>query len=218
MSEANRSRRILNISGPYAVGKDTLVNELMAKYPELTHRVSTVTNRPSSASADPTYRTVSIERMREYEESDDFIVTHQFGGEVLYGTSIHEIREQVARNKICVHAIFAGPDGAGRMREVFGAQLFSIGLLAADGGADQQLSVLRARLTARTRDDEEAVATRLAYQIGPIEYVLANLTVATEDGEMPVFDCVMVNDDLASTIVEVSELFAKIFNIEKKAG
>lgn len=133
MHSAGPPKKILNISGPYAVGKDTLLNAIISRYPNLTHRVTTVTTRPASSDADPTYRTVSLNDMQELALSEELIVTSQFGGTVLYGTSANEIRAKISEGQICVHAIFAGPDGAGRLREVFGSKLFSIGVLATQG-------------------------------------------------------------------------------------
>lgn len=211
MKIPNNSPRILNISGPYAVGKDTLLNAVIERYPDRTHRVSTVTTRATSPQADPTYQTVSAAEMRNLSLTEDLIVTTQLGGSVLYGTRIAEIEAQVEAGKICVHAIFAGPDGAGRLREVFGSRLFSVGLLAANGGLDAQMEILAERLMSRTRDSLDAVRTRLRYQAGPIEYVLANPSVKTVDGDLPVFDTVLVNDHLESTLTRMIEIVDENF-------
>jgi guanylate kinase len=208
-------KKILNISGPYAAGKDTLLNAIISRYPNLTHRVNTVTTRPASPGADPTYRTVSLAEMQQLALSDQLIVTSQFGATVLYGTSANEIREKISEGKICVHAIFAGADGAGRLREVFGAQLFSIGVLATHGDIDDQMKVLAARLAGRTRDNEEAVKARLAYQTDPISYVLENPVVKTGDGDMLVFDRVIVNDNLERAVAEVLALFTEFFEVRE---
>jgi guanylate kinase len=216
MGSAGRPRTILNISGPYAVGKDTLLNTILDKYPDITHRVKTVTTRPASPDADPTYRTVSLAEMQQLALTDELLITSQFGGSVLYGTSVGEIRQKVSEGKICVHAIFAGADGAGRLREVFGSSLFSVGVLATHGDLDEQLRVLAARLAGRTRDDEAAARARLAYQVDPIGYVMDNHVVKTCDGDMPVFDRVMVNDDLEKTTTQLLAMFAEFFGVEER--
>ena len=46
---------LFNISGPYAVGKDSVLNHLLKVYPDLIHRVRTMTTRPVSVGDDPSY-------------------------------------------------------------------------------------------------------------------------------------------------------------------
>lgn len=79
------------------------------------------------------------------------------------------------------------------------------------------MDVLAARLAGRTRDNEEAVRARLAYQADPISYVLENPVVKTGDGNTPVFDRVIVNDQLDRAIAEVTALFTEFFEVEEAA-
>src|SRR5689334_6684053 len=130
---------LFNISGPYAVGKDTLLNVVLERYDDRVHRVSTLTTRPSSVDSDPSYTSVSDEELTRMTSVGRWIVTEQLGGSVRYATSLDEIEEQARAGRISIHSIFAGPQGAGQLRRAFGPRLFSVGVLAAHGGLDQQL-------------------------------------------------------------------------------
>lgn len=204
---------LFNISGPYAVGKDTLLNVVLERFDERVHRVRTLTTRPSSPAADPSYTSVAADELTRLTATGRWIVNEQLGGSVRYATSLDEIEAQARAGKICIHSIFAGSQGAGELRRVFGPGLYSVGVLAAHGGRDQQLDVLRQRLVSRGRDSWEAVDERLRHQAAPIDYVLENPLVETGEGPMPAFDHVLVNDDLNKSIEGIDALFAEAFGL-----
>jgi guanylate kinase len=210
----NSTRPILfNISGPYAVGKDTLIDAILAAHPGRVHRVSTITTRPASANVDPSYESVSDKEFKRRTAQGRWIVNHQLGGAVGYGTSIDEIERVASQGLICVHSIYAGPQGAGKLREVFGRRAFSLGLLAAHGSVTSQLEVLRQRLLDRGRDDPATLEARLKHQIETLEYVQKNPVVPTGDGPMKVFDQVSVNEVLTQAVECVLALFAQVFGL-----
>ncbi len=209
--EERRRPILINISGPYAVGKDTILNALLSRYGDRVHRVHTMTTRPVDPEADPTYEQVTVEELERRVKEGGWIANYQLSGATAYGTSITEIREAARRGRISVHSIYAGPDGAGRLREIFGAGLVSIGLLAAPGGVDDQLAVLRERLLGRSRDDAAAIEARILHQAEPLRYVLDNPVVRTADGPMRAFDRVLVNEDLDRTVAATVELFQETF-------
>ncbi len=202
---------LINVSGPYAVGKDTILNALLSRYGDRVHRVHTLTTRPVSVDADPTYEHVTVEELERRVASGGWIANYQLSGTTAYGTSVTEIRQAARQGRICVHSIYAGPAGAGKLREIFGAGLLSIGLLAAHGEVEDQLAVLRERLLSRSRDDAAAIEARLLHQAEPLRYVLENPMVDTADGPMRAFDHVLINDDLERTVAETVELFQRTF-------
>ncbi len=204
---------LINISGPYAVGKDTILNAFISRYGDRVHRVSTATTRSVSHDSDPTYEQVTAEELERRVAEGGWIANFQLGGTTGYGTSIDEIEEAAGRGLVCVHSIYAGPDGAGKLRRLMGGRLVSIGLLAAHGEVDAQLSVLRERLLNRSRDDAEAIEARIRHQIEPLQYVLTNPSVETVDGDLPVFDHVLVNEELEETVEEAVRLFEGHFDL-----
>jgi guanylate kinase len=203
---------LLTVSGPYGVGKDTVINAMLGGFPAgYLHRVSTLTTRPSSPDADPSYTTVSAAEFERRTATGEWFVNQQFSGAVSYATSGDEIRQAMSEGKVCLHTVFAGPHGVGRLREAFGKELLALGLLASAGGLDDQLDVLRARLEGRTRDSGEALTARLNHQLDPIRYVLDNPTVPTVHGDMQVFDEIVVNTDREQTERLVRDLFAQTY-------
>jgi guanylate kinase len=202
---------LFNISGPYAVGKDTILNELMARFGPRVHRVHTLTTRPVSREADPTYEQVTRDEFERRVSSGRWMFNYQLSGMTAYATSVDEIEEAARAGYVSIHSIYPGPDGAGRLREIFGSRALSIGLLAVAGSAAEQLEVLRARLLARSRDDPAAIEARLQHQLEPIQYVIDNPSVITVDGPMGVFDQVVFNKDIKETVGRVVRLFEQTF-------
>jgi guanylate kinase len=204
---------LFNVSGPYAVGKDTLIDAVLAAHPGRLHRVSTITTRPAAAGVDPSYESVSEEEFARRTAQGRWLVNRQLGGAVAYGTSIDEIERMASQGRVSVHSIYAGPEGAGKLREAFGRRVFSLGLLAARASVPEQLQVLRRRLLDRGRDDPATLEARLEHQIEPLAYVMENPSVMTGDGPLKVFDQVLVNEVLAQAVECVLALFAQVFGL-----
>jgi guanylate kinase len=194
---------IINFSGPYGVGKDTFVAATLELLGDRAWRVGTLTTRPVSADFDPTYRSVSAEEFDRETASGRWMVNSQIGGSLKYATSIDEIEDAAGRGLVAVHSVYAGPHGAGRLREVFGPELLSIGLRSTTGELDEELAELDRRLLGRGRDSDDVIASRRPHQIEKLEYVLTNPSVDTAEGAMPVFDHTIVNDDLDTALEEL---------------
>jgi guanylate kinase len=202
---------LLNVSGPYAVGKDTFLNELLSTYSSQVYRVRTITTRPVLQNVDPSYEGVTFEEFEQRISTGRWMVNYQLSGTVAYGTSVDEIEEKGRDGLVCVHSIFAGSDGAGKLREIFGRNVFSIGLLATSGDVSSQLEVLRERLISRGRDTPETIEIRLQHQVQPLEYVINNPSIITPHGKMKVFDETVINENLENTIQNMFHIFEEIF-------
>jgi len=202
---------LFNISGPYGVGKDTLINGLINKFAGLIHRVRTITTRAVSAEWDPSYESLSRKAFAERVAQGRWIVNEQFSGEVAYGTNIDEIEERANAGYVCVHSVYPGPAGAGAYRQLFGKRMLSIGVLATQGDLEAQLAILRSRLIARHRDGAEELEKRIKHQKEPIAYVLNNALLDTADGKMNVFDYIVVNESLTDTAARIQAIFESGF-------
>lgn len=202
---------LFNISGPYAVGKDTILNRLISEFGPRIHRVHTLTTRPVSRAADPTYEQLTLDKFEERVSRGRWMVNYQLSGVTAYATSVDEIEEAARAGYVSIHSIYAGPDGAGRLREIFGKRALSVGLLPTSGPAAEQLEVLRSRLLTRSRDDNAAIEARLKHQLEPLQYVLDNPRVTTDDGPLRVFDQVLINDKIDETVGHVVRLFRETF-------
>ena len=208
MPSASKAR-IFNISGPYAVGKDSVINHLLKVYPDIIHRVRTVTTRPVSIDDDPSYRHADPAEFHRTVAEGDWLFNVQLSGATAYATDLNEIREAVARGLVCVHSIYPGPDGAAALRRAFGRLLYSVALLPPGDTLDDRLAVLRERLMARNRDSASALEQRLRHQTDALQFIADNPSIQVGDELLPVFDDVLVNDDLDDTVAEATELFVQ---------
>lgn len=212
--DSKHSLVLFNVSGPYAAGKDTLLEAIQQRYTSRIHRVSALTTRSISPSVDRYYESVSVEEFAVRTSHGNWIVNHQIGGSVGYAISIDEILLAVKDGLICIQSIFPGPLGAGKLREVFGAHLLSIGILVGKGDIRSQLLELEQRLLSRGRDNIEVVRARLQYQIEPIQYIMNNDEIITNDGALRVFDKIVFNDNLEEARQNILEIFANAFGLE----
>ena len=165
------------------------------------------TTRPVSVGDDPSYTHTDPTDFHRIVGEGDWLYNMQLSGSTAYGTNLTEIREAIGQGLVCVHSIYPGPDGAAALRKAFGPQLYSVALLPPGDSLDDRLAVLRDRLLARNRDSAEALEQRLLHQSDALEFIAENPTVAVGPIRMPVFDTVLINDDLDQTVAEATELF-----------
>lgn len=204
--------QIINFSGPYAVGKDTIINYLLTTFPTRLHRVATLTTRPVDKNADPTYTNVSEEDFISLTSSGEYLINRQVNGRVAYATSIKEIEDTSQHGKICLHSIFAGDEGSGALRKTFGRQLLSIALVPPGNSLAEQNSVLRERLLARGRDNPQTVKMRLEQQAGILQYISENREVQTQDGSLPTFDLIQTSADLSILEKSARNIVMEVLN------
>ena len=210
-----RSIDLLNLSGPYGSGKDTLINALITEFGSRVHRVRTLTTRRSSPAIDPSYTTLAPDEFMRTTRGTDWIVNHQLSATVAYATNLKEIRDASAAGKLCVHTIFAGDVGAGELRRRLGSRLISVSVQANKGRVEQQLSTLRDRLVARGRDSNAEIERRLDHQHDVINYILSDPEVVAYDGHTyKVFDYCLINQNLDAAIAELMKLAAAAYESE----
>jgi guanylate kinase len=204
-----RSVDLLNISGPYGAGKDTLINALIREFGSRVHRVRTLTTRPSSPAVDPSYATLPPDEFMKATRGPDWIVNHQLSATVAYATDLNEIRNASAAGKHCVHTIFAGDAGAGELRRRLGSRVVSVSVQVSKSPVEQQLATLRDRLLARGRGSSEEIDQRLDHQYEVINYILSDPEVVAYDGRTyKVFDYNLINQNLDEAIAETMALAA----------
>ena len=201
------SVQLINISGPYGAGKDTLIGAILSEFGSRVHRVHTVTTRPSSRTADPSYMTLAPDEFTAATSGPHWIVNRQLSGTVAYATDLDEIRTASAAGKLCVHSIFAGDAGAGELRRRLTSRLISVSVLVNEGGVEQQLTTLGDRLLARGRESSEEIQQRLDHQYEVIDYIRKNPKVLARDGKVyDVFDHLLINRDLSAAIARIIAL------------
>jgi guanylate kinase len=200
--------QILNLSGPYAVGKDTVINYLLEAFEGRLHRVRTLTTRSSDPGVDPSYTSLSLEDFDRITDAGNFVVNAQIGGTVKYATDLDEIASEASSGHLCIHSVFAGPAGAGALRAALGGELRSIALVPPGDSTLDKNRVLRERLIRRGRDNERVIEARLSHQQDILEYIAENPLVS--NGR--VFDEIMVSDDLEVLLSEMQRLTQEILD------
>jgi guanylate kinase len=188
--------RLLNFSGPYAVGKDTVINDLLATFPGRLHRVSTLTTRPVDPAADPSYTSVDITEFERLTATGNYLINDQVDGSVKYATDIGEVLQRAVSGVLAIHSIFAGDAGAGALRAALGDQLWSIALVPPGNTVQEELDILSERLARRGRDTASVIESRIAHQRKILDYIASNPQVKTSAGNRLVFDQIVQSGDL----------------------
>eukprot|EP00898_Chlorokybus_atmophyticus_P008692 jgi/Chlat1/8824/Chrsp91S08160 len=193
----------LVLCGPSGVGKGTLINKLMAEYPNnFGFSVSHTTRAPRGGEHDGVhYHFTTADEFRAGVGRGDFLEHAEVHGNY-YGTSLAAVEDVRRRNRVCVLDIDV--QGASQVRK---SSLDAVFVFVAPPSREQ----LEERLRGRGTETEEAIQKRLRNAAQELER-------STEPG---LFDYVLVNDDLERTyaqlkiLLRVPEVFAGAALIEQ---
>lgn len=174
------------VSGPGGVGKGTVVQRLRARRPDVAVSVSATTRAPRPGEVDGEhYHFLSDAAFDRLVEGNGFLEYAEFGGH-RYGTPWSSIEQPLQDGGTVLLEIDV--QGALQVRDRHpGAVLVFI--------APPDSAALAERLRARGTDSDERIDERLA--IARNELAAARL-----------FDHVVVNDDLDTTVDELSRILA----------
>jgi guanylate kinase len=198
----------LVICGPAGVGKGTLINLLITKYPSLFgFSVSHTTRAPRPGEVDGVhYHFTTPDAMRAAIEQGSFI-EHAHVHTNYYGTSYDAVTKIQEQGKICVLDIdvqgvrnikqrMAHPSSSSPLRCLY---LFI---------APPTMADLEKRLRGRATETDEKIRVRLENAVGELEY-------GREKGN---FDAVIVNDTVEESyrkIVQFLELHYGLRNLDQ---
>jgi guanylate kinase len=179
--------RLVVLSGPSAVGKDTVLRELFNLDPSLRYSVSYTTRLPRPGEHDGvSYSFVDPATFDAMAEHGDFLEHATVYGQQ-YGTSLHRVNERVARGDTVVLKIDV--QGAERVRQRLGRRALFIFLLP------PSTEELRRRLQERNTEDSRSRDVREA-------------TAVQELAEQAKYDHRVVNDDVQRAAREILDLIA----------
>lgn len=178
----NGPGRLVVLSGPSGVGKDTVLRELFRLEPQLRYSVSYTTRPPRPGERDGvSYSFVDPSTFEAMVQRGDFLEHATVYGKS-YGTSLQRVNEQVARGDTVVLKIDV--QGAARVRQRLGNRALFIFLLP------PSTEELHRRLEERNTEDQRSLDVREA-------------TAAQELGEQAKYDHRVVNDDVERAAREI---------------
>ncbi len=175
------------VSGPSGAGKTTLIKHLMLRHPRSHFSISATTRAPRGEEADGVdYRFLAREAFLDLRDKGGLLEWAEVHGE-FYGTP---------RGEVCPYLqdgrhVFLDIDvqGALSVKQALPTQSWLLFVVPPD------MALLSARLRGRGTDAEAVVARRLANALGEL-------------GQLPRFDAVVVNDELAAAVERARLLLA----------
>lgn len=180
---------ILVFSAPSGSGKSTLVQHLLDTRQDIELSISATTRAPRGQEQDGReYYFITPERFEQLIKEDAFVEWQQVYKGTYYGT----LRSEIERIENAGHHVVFDIDVKGgiNVKRMFGNRARAIFI------SPPSIEALRERLTKRGTDSPEKIEERLA-------------KAETEMADAPLFDTILVNDDLATTKKELDKELAK---------
>jgi guanylate kinase len=173
--------KLIVLTGPSGVGKGTLMNEILRRYPELHYSVSATTRSPRPGEINgKNYNFISRSQFEQLVTQGEFLEWAEFAGNC-YGTPRESVLNYIQLGKLVLLEIELA--GARQIRRTFPSAL-SIFILP------PSFAELENRIRGRGQDSEEAISRRL--QRAEEEIAAANE-----------FDIKIINDDFEQALKEI---------------
>lgn len=184
MMYGDRPGMALVISAPSGAGKTTLVKRLVAEYPRFSYSVSSTTRAPREGETHgKDYFFLTKEDFLAKVEQGYFAEWAEVHGN-FYGTPLVEVCRNLREGRDVLFDI----DVQGAMQLKPWLKAFYLFVLPPD------MATLRARLEGRGKDDAEVIDLRMRNALDEIRHA-------------PLFDCQLVNDDLAEAWSQLKSLY-----------
>lgn len=174
--------KVIIFSAPSGSGKSTIINFLMQHEPSLQFSISATSRPPRGQERDGVdYYFFTPEEFRQGIAEGRFVEYEEVYPDRFYGT----LKSEVARiHAAGCHAIFdIDVKGAMNLKHIYATQALSVFI------EPPSLETLQQRLEQRGTETPQSIATRLARARFELSYASR-------------FDCVIVNDELATAQTE----------------
>ena len=179
--------RLFVISGPSAVGKGTIVNEIMASSENVSLSVSATTRGPRECEIDGVhYYFITDDEFLKKVENDGFLEHAGVHGHY-YGTTKQPVNDKLSKGYDVILDIDV--QGAMQVKESYDSGVFIFIL-------PPSLHELRKRINTRGTESEADVELRMSKAMGEIAYI-------------DKYDYFVVNDDLAQAVQQVVDIIEK---------
>lgn len=188
ISKHSSKGKLIVVSGPSSVGKDSLVTALITKYPNIHLSISTTTRIPRKGEIDELdYYFTTTNEFNDLINKGEFLEWAEYGGN-LYGTSKRLVNDYLNKGQSVILIIEVV--GAGVIKSLYPSGTFIF---------IKPLSIeeLELRIRSRGLDSEEAIKSRMERARVEIE-------------EAPNFDYVIVNDDFDKALSKLSKIVEEI--------
>jgi len=175
---------LLVVSGPSGVGKGTVIDGLLERYPGVELSVSCTTRQPRAGESDrEDYQFVSDSKFEQMRQSGQLLEWARVHDHYFYGTPRKLVQEALAAGRTLVLEI--DYQGAKSVREQLGDQAVLVFV------APPSWQALIERLRKRHTESESAIAERLT-------------SAREEIKNMELYDYVVVNDEVAEAVQQLS--------------
>lgn len=184
MHELPTFGKLVVLSGPAGVGKDTVLNEWIARNPRIVRVVTYTTRQPRNGEQNGIdYHFVSHDRFHELAAQNHFLEHKEYNGN-FYATPLTDMEEILAKGSVAVLKIEV--KGAMEVRKLRKDALL-IFLMPPD------LKTLEHRIRSRATEDEETILKRLRIAHDEIE-------------RAEYYDFLVVNNDLDQCVNELNRV------------
>ena len=176
------SNKVLIVSAPSGSGKSTIVGHLLGLHPDFEFSVSATSRPPRGEEKDGVeYLFYSADIFRLLVRDNKFVEYEEVYPDRFYGTLISEVNRIWSKGHVIVFDVDV--KGGVNLKKYFGDKALSIFIQA------PSVEVLRDRLVKRGTDSPEDIEKRVAKAAEEMTYA-------------PLFDRILINDDLATAFAE----------------
>jgi len=178
--------KVLIFSAPSGSGKSTIVNHILGLHPEIEFSISATSRPPRGEEKDGVeYYFLSSDEFRERISRDEFVEHEEVYEGRFYGTLKSEVRRIWDKGHVIIFDVDV--KGGVSLKRYFGEKALSVFIQA------PSVEELRERLILRGTDSPEAIAERVAKAAEEMTYA-------------PLFDRILVNDDLDTAYAQAEAL------------